>query len=503
MKEVPRAPAWVAGIVICLLLAVVALGHGALAAKPAVSGVRLGLHPGTTRVVVDLSGAPEYQVFALADPPRIVIDLTGTDLDLAEDKIPGKRGLVEGVRAGRPAPGMSRITLDLTDPSRIAKVQLLPGSDSRPYRLVVDLAKGAPPADGPMPADAPAADAPTAVAENPTAEPSSGRDVAAAAAAAEDPAPAESAPVGASDVSPEAVPEGPGTQLAALPVAPVPPEPREPQPAAASEPATAALPLPPLPPSKPQGLETPEKDAEKPLVVIDAGHGGIDPGAIGPSGLMEKEITLAVAQAVRDALVATGEYRVILTRDDDRFIRLRERFEIASAAGARLFVSLHADSHGDAATRGASVYTLSEKASDKETAALAARENESDKLVQVDPSIQDPMVGNILLDMRRWKTLQFSGAFAEDIVKQLSRDTRLLRNTHRSAGFAVLKAPDVPSILIELGYLSNPKDEKLLNSKKHRRTLAAAIVRGIEDYFRKHPQEARLNATGAGNKFPG
>jgi len=238
-------------------------------------------------------------------------------------------------------------------------------------------------------------------------------------------------------------------------------------------------------------------------VVIDPGHGGIDPGTIGVSGVEEKGITLAVALAVRDALLATGDYRVQLTREDDRYIRLRDRFELARTAGARLFVSLHADSHPDALTRGASVYTLSEKASDKETAALAARENESDLLVPLDPSVHDPMVGSILLDMRRWKTLEYSASFAEDMVSQLGRETRLLRNTHRSAGFAVLKAPDVPSVLIELGYLSNSKDEKLLITPKHQAVLAAAIVRGIQEYFRKHPQEARLNASGTGNKFPG
>jgi N-acetylmuramoyl-L-alanine amidase len=304
-----------------------------------------------------------------------------------------------------------------------------------------------------------------------------------------------------SDVSPAPVSEGPGAQLAALPVAAALPEAPAPT-LVKTAGSVAALPIPPPKPDINPGSKG-EGGEEKPLVVIDAGHGGIDPGAIGTTGLEEKTITLAVALAVRDQLLATGDYRVLLTRDDDRYIRLRDRFEIARGAGAKLFVSLHADSHDDSGTRGASVYTLSEKASDKETAALAARENEADQLVQIDPSVQDPMVGNILLDMRRWDTLKNSAAFAEDMVKQLGRDTRLLRNTHRSAGFAVLKAPDVPSILIELGYLSNGKDEKLLNGTRHQAVLAAAIVRGIEEYFRKHPQEARLNGPGPGNKFPG
>lgn len=257
--------------------------------------------------------------------------------------------------------------------------------------------------------------------------------------------------------------------------------------------ATLPLVLLPLPPRKPAAASGIVGERDKPLIVLDAGHGGIDPGAIGASGVEEKSVTLAMAKLLRELLLAEGRYRVQLTRQDDRFIPLRERFELAQRAGASLFVSLHADSHKNPLLRGASVYTLSEKASDAETAALAAKENKSDLIGGVEYPADNEMVGNILLDLTRFETLTYSGQFAKELVRELARDTLLLRNTHRSAGFAVLKAPDIPSVLVELGYLSNPEDESLLQSKKHKTKLARAIVRAIKLYFERHPQEARLN----------
>ncbi|MBX6320664.1 MAG: N-acetylmuramoyl-L-alanine amidase [Rhodospirillaceae bacterium] len=487
MKAVRRAAACLAVMLGWLLLGSPAPVATALAGEPAVAGVRLGLHPHLTRVVVDLTGAPDYRVFALDDPPRIVIDLSGAALDLSPDDLPGQRGLVAAVRAGRPAPGVSRITIDLAATAAVADVELLKGSQRRPYRLVVDLTAEEPDADA-------------VVARADAAEPDP-------AAEARD----DDAPQAVSDVPPS-VPGGPGTQLAALPAPP--PQPATADPEGADPGDEAALPAAlPLPPIKPRAALA--ALADKPLVVIDPGHGGIDPGAISPSGLEEKTITLAVAKAVRDQLLATGDYRVMLTRGDDTFIRLRDRFEIARSAGAALFVSLHADSHDDPQTRGASVYTLSETASDKEAAALADRENRADLLADVALSEeqkkalerlteeQKKVVVRVLDDFRRLETARYSNDFAETVVQRLAAATRLLRNTHRWAGFAVLKAPDVPSVLIELGYLSNKSDERQLASRRHQARLAAAIVRSIRDYFRKHPQEVRLNASGAGNRFPG
>jgi N-acetylmuramoyl-L-alanine amidase len=218
------------------------------------------------------------------------------------------------------------------------------------------------------------------------------------------------------------------------------------------------------------------------MVVIDAGHGGVDPGALG-NGVMEKNITLAVALALKKELLATGRYRVTLTRETDVYIPLRDRFKIARDNGADLFISLHADSHNDPFMRGASIYTLSETASDSEAADLANQENKSDIIAGVDLSKQSGMVTDILIDLAQRDTINQSNAFATLLVSELKDDTLMLEHSHRSAGFAVLKAPDVPSVLIEMGYISSNKDEQLLTDKQHQLRLAKAIRRAIDDFF--------------------
>jgi N-acetylmuramoyl-L-alanine amidase len=217
-------------------------------------------------------------------------------------------------------------------------------------------------------------------------------------------------------------------------------------------------------------------------IVIDPGHGGIDPGAIG-STINEKQLTLAVAKALKKELEDTGKFRVLLTRSRDVYIPLRERFGLAREKGADLFISLHADSHNNPLTRGASVYTLSEKASDAESAALAAKENKSDIIAGVDLSKQSNVVSNILIDLAQRDTKNMSTRFASLLVRELKDQTMLLGNTHRFAGFAVLKAPDVPSVLVEMGYISSSKDEALLSSSGHQKKLARAVRQAVENYF--------------------
>jgi N-acetylmuramoyl-L-alanine amidase len=219
------------------------------------------------------------------------------------------------------------------------------------------------------------------------------------------------------------------------------------------------------------------------VIVIDPGHGGDDPGAIGVSGTYEKNITLAAARDVRNELQRLGGYRVVLTRERDKFIRLRDRVAFGRDAGADLFVSLHADTMPNRQVRGASVYTLSETASDAEAAALAVQENKADLIAGVDLTQETSEVANILIDLAQRETMNRSAQFAALLVDELRRETRLLRNTHRFAGFAVLKAPDVPSVLVELGFLSNRRDEKMLRTKAYRQKLAAAIARGIDRYL--------------------
>jgi len=232
-------------------------------------------------------------------------------------------------------------------------------------------------------------------------------------------------------------------------------------------------------------VDRPSEPNPIPVVVIDAGHGGVDPGAIGASGVYEKKIALEYAKDLAAKLRKSGQYKVVMTRDRDIFLPLRERVRIAHSAGADLFISLHANTHPRRATKGFSVYTLSNKASDKEAAALAALENKADVIGGVDLGEYSDDVQNILIDFAQAKTNELSVRFARDVMLgEIKREARLLGRPWRSAGFAVLKAPDVPSVLLELGYISNPEEERLLVSKKHRDRLTDAIAKSVDTYFR-------------------
>ncbi|MDF1791416.1 MAG: N-acetylmuramoyl-L-alanine amidase [Thalassobaculaceae bacterium] len=234
------------------------------------------------------------------------------------------------------------------------------------------------------------------------------------------------------------------------------------------------------PPAAPAPL--PNSDTRM-TIVIDAGHGGVDPGAIGQDGVHEKNIVLAAAKALQNALEETGRYKAVLTREGDSFIRLRERIAIARRVNADLFVSLHADSIKDGSLRGLSVYTLSENASDKEAEALAVSENKADIVAGIDLSHQEPEVTNILIDLAQRRTMNYSARLAGYVVHEMDRETKLLGRPHRFAGFAVLKAPDVPSVLVELGFLSNREDNRRLNDPAFRRKVAAGLTRAIDRYF--------------------
>ncbi|MBT4219541.1 MAG: N-acetylmuramoyl-L-alanine amidase [Rhodospirillaceae bacterium] len=225
------------------------------------------------------------------------------------------------------------------------------------------------------------------------------------------------------------------------------------------------------------------KTNPKPVIVIDAGHGGVDPGTIGANGSHEKEVTLAVALELRRKLEKSGRYKVVMTRDRDVFVRLRNRVARGRAARGDLFLSLHADSIRKRSVRGASVYTLSEKSSDKEAAALAAKENKADIIAGMDFGDQSRDVANILIDLAQRETMNLSATFASQVIDELAKSVRVLRRSHRFAGFAVLKAPDVPSVLIEMGYLSNPEDERFLRSSRRRVALVNALARAINGYF--------------------
>jgi N-acetylmuramoyl-L-alanine amidase len=218
-------------------------------------------------------------------------------------------------------------------------------------------------------------------------------------------------------------------------------------------------------------------------VVIDPGHGGADPGAISPSGIHEKDIALATASEFARQLAARPGFRVLLTRSTDEFLPLRERVARARAMKADVFLSIHADALPHTERRGLSVFTQSSEASDREAAALAASENRADLLGGVSLARQPRDVGKILLDLTRRQTSNLSIALARRVVAELGREAVLLENPQRSADFAVLTAPDVPSALVELGCLSNAAEERLLQQRAYQQKLARALVRSIEGYF--------------------
>jgi N-acetylmuramoyl-L-alanine amidase len=226
----------------------------------------------------------------------------------------------------------------------------------------------------------------------------------------------------------------------------------------------------------------------RPLVVLDPGHGGIDTGTKGPNGQMEKEIVLDFTTRVRDKIERLSKYRVSMTRSDDTFVPLAERVRFAREAGASLFISIHADwlprREGD--TQGATIYTLSETATDPAAARLAEQENRADVIAGVDLKDQPEDVAGILIDLAQRETKTFSVQFAHKLVATIKRTTRLHKEPIKSAGFRVLRAPDVPSVLVELGYVSNKEDLQSLLSESWRERTAESMASAIDGYFSTH-----------------
>lgn len=424
---------WVALLVLPLCL----LAGGARAVAPAdsrpvVTDVRVGLHGAMTRVVLDLDRGARAELFTLADPYRLVIDLPEIGWRLPARPLPSGVGLFGKIRYGLFKPGTTRVVVDLAAPTDIAAARYLTGGTEAPFRLVVDLVESTPEGflrtvrDG-------------------------RREVLPEAAVAEaDPLPATVA----------AAVTAPSTQVA------------------------AAYPFVPSP-------RRPGKIRPKPLIVLDPGHGGADPGAISPNGTYEKHVTLSAAREFRQMLEKTGRYRVLLARERDTLIPLRDRVTFAREGGADLFISLHADSIRTPAIRGLSVYTLSEKASDREAAELAESENKADLIAGVDLTNETPEVTNILIDLAQRETMNESARFAAFLVNELGHETELLRNSHRFAGFRVLKGPDLPSVLLEMGFLSNREDERALLRKSYRAKLGEALVRAVDRFFLRVEEASR------------
>ncbi len=370
--------------------------HGAWAEIVA-HDIRIGIHQDKTRFVLDLSAPVRFQIFALADPYRIVMDLPDIQWEVPPAAARRDGGLIAGLRYGQYQPGNARVVLDLKGPGIVVNSFIVPASDGQGPRVALDIRK----------------------------------------------------------VSRQAFMK----TLRAPPKQAV-------RPAA--------------PPRRPKPKRQP---THKPLVMIDPGHGGVDPGAIGISGVFEKRVTLRMGRQIRKAITAMGRQRARLTRTRDTFIPLRQRVAMARAAGADLFISIHADSIANRNVRGGGIYTLSENASDKESAALAAKENRADLIAGLNLKGHDDEVTSILIELTQRETMNYSAQFATELVPHLRKLIHMRRKPHRFAGFVVLKAPDVPSVLIELGYLSNRRDERMLTNPRSHAAIAAAIARAVNSYF--------------------
>jgi len=253
----------------------------------------------------------------------------------------------------------------------------------------------------------------------------------------------------------------------------------EPQQQVADVPDEAPLEIPAVKPAEP----APQPKDGKKVIVLDPGHGGIDPGAIGVTKLREKDVVLAYAQVLKTALEKTGHYTVVMTRADDTFIRLEDRVQIARDNHADLLIALHADLVRGASTRGATIYTLSAKASDAEAEALAQKENRADIIGGMDLATENKDVTDILIDLAQRESKAHALLFAKRAFGEMRGVTGFTGKPTRSAGFVVLKAPDVPSVLVELGYLSSRQDSALLTSDAWRSKVAAAMTRAVDNYF--------------------
>ncbi len=427
----------VAGEGLVFMVALLGMTPAFSSGTATVDAVRLGDRGAETRFVVEFAAgdlAPKYRLSTLSAPYRLVVDLPGTGLAMGAMAAPKLLGAVSGYHASVGQGPNARLTVNTNGPVSISKQFFLPAGPNKGPRLVIDLL------------------------------PVAGSAFVASARPAPDTArPEPTTPL-------TAVRDEPANQL---------------QPPKAEEAPAPRTILASTGSSKTSLLPATDQKSRKMVVVLDPGHGGVDPGTHGPSGVEEKTITLAFGKELARQLRATGRYTVYMTRSDDTFIPLRGRVAFARAHHADLFMSIHADSIQKNNIRGMSVYTLSETASDKEAAALAQKENRADVIAGIDLKGETPEVTDILIDLAQRETKNYSSHFARSIVSYAGQQTVMLDPSHRFAGFAVLKAPDVPSVLVELGFLTNPRDERELTSQVWRRKVVGSFTRAIDSYFGK------------------
>jgi len=336
-----------------------------------------------TRIVFDLTGDFEHNLFTLADPPRVVVDLNDTRRSDAIDISTRQTSLMGGIRSASKNGGRLRVVIDLESKARPRSFALRPDGKSG-HRLVVDLH---------------------------------------------------------------------ATNLSPTPI------------------------------KTSQEKRTQRK--KQFVIALDPGHGGRDPGAIGKRGTREKDVALSVAKKMKTLINRESGYRAVLTRDADRFVTLRNRVKKARAAEADIFISLHADSFHKSNVKGASVYALSLRGASSEAARwIAKKENASDLIGGISLDDKDDLIASVLLDLSQTATIQDSLELGSDVLSNIGKVSRLNNKKVQQAGFAVLKAPDMPSILIETAFLSNPSEEKKLRNPKHQHKLAKAVFSGIKNHLK-------------------
>ena len=447
---------------------VLLLGTQQIARGATILAVRVWPAPEYSRVTIESDGALVAKQFFVTTPPRLAVDIEGIDLspELRElvAKVKPDDPNIAGIRVGQNAPGVVRLVVDLKQ-AAMPQVFTLPPVAAYQHRLVFDLYPAAP--VDPLEAliaerlrEAPAKPAP---APNPPLT---------AAAAANAAAAPEHDPL--------------GDLIAQRSQRPGPPEP---------PPMVATAPPPPEP-ARPGNRATSTQTDRIIIVALDPGHGGEDPGAIGPAGTREKDVVLRVAHLLRDRINATtvggNPMRAYLTRDGDYFVPLGTRVQKARRVQADLFVSIHADAFTTPAARGASVFALSQGGASSTAARwLANKENQADLVGGINVQSKDQHVQRALLDMSTTAQINDSLKLGTVLLGEIGGMAKLHKPRVEQAGFAVLKAPDIPSVLVETAFISNPEEEKRLRSSAYQEQLADALMRGITRYFAKNPPLAR------------
>jgi N-acetylmuramoyl-L-alanine amidase len=408
---------------------------------PIASDARLAGDTRQTRFVLDLDKPIQFRAFALADPYRVVVDIPQVNFQLPAGTGAAGRGLIKAFRYGLVMPGGSRLVFDLNGPAKIANSYVLPAGNGQPPRLVLEFEQS----------DRTTFVQSLAPANRPELRPAIA-DAKAEAVPAPLPVETKVDPGVDAKVDPKAEPNAEIVKAS-------PPDPR-------------------------------------PLIVIDPGHGGLDNGTQA-DGQAEKDLVLSFGLALRDRIEKSGKYRVVMTRTDDTFIPLDDRVKIAQRQAAALFVSIHADylPHREGDVQGATIYTVSDKASDAEAGRLADAENKADAIGGVNLTEEPTDVADILIDLAQRETRNFSNRFARLLAGEMKNATRMYKHPLKSAGFRVLKAPDVPSVLVELGYVSNKSDLEHLVSDSWRTKTVGSMAQAIDAFFAK-----RLATAGAANR---